>query len=36
MQQMEYALRDAENDFALYSKLNGRLKTMKALSEEKF
>ncbi len=36
MQQMEYALRDAENDFALYSKLNGRLQTMKRLSEEKF
>ena len=36
MQQMEYALRDAENDFALYSKLNGRLQTMKALSEERF
>jgi predicted Zn-dependent protease len=36
MQQMEYALRDAENDFALYSKLNGRLQTMKRLSEERF
>jgi hypothetical protein len=33
---MRYALRDAENDFALYSKLNGRLREMKRLSEEEF
>ena len=35
-QQMRYALRDAENDFALYSKLNGRLREMQRLSEEEF
>jgi predicted Zn-dependent protease len=35
-QQMRYALRDAENDFALHSKLNGRLREMKRLSEEEF
>ena len=33
---MSYALRDAREDFALYSKLNGRLKQMQTLSEEKF
>ena len=36
LQQMRYAIRDAEDDFALYSKLNGRLKTMQMLSEEEF
>ncbi|KGD65998.1 hypothetical protein Y5S_00470 [Alcanivorax nanhaiticus] len=36
LQQMGYALADAEGDFALYSKLSGRMKEMKRLSEEKF
>ena len=36
LQQMSYALRDAREAFALYSKLNGRLKQMQTLSEEKF
>lgn len=34
--QMQYALQDAEDDFALYSKLSGRMKTMQRLSEEEF
>ena len=36
LQQMQYALNDAEKDFALYSKLNGRMKEMQRLSEEEF
>ncbi|MDX1803146.1 MAG: M48 family metalloprotease [Alcanivorax sp.] len=36
LQQMKYALHDANDDFALHSKLNARLKTMQALSQEKF
>ncbi|EKF74004.1 hypothetical protein A11A3_10876 [Alcanivorax hongdengensis A-11-3] len=36
LQQMQYALHDARDDFALHSKLNARLKTMQQLSEEKF
>ncbi len=36
LQQMEYALQDAEDDFALYSKLSGRMKEMQRLSEEQF
>ncbi|WP_235901750.1 M48 family metalloprotease [Alcanivorax sediminis] len=36
LQQMEYALKGAEDDFALYSKLSGRMKDMQRLSEEEF
>lgn len=36
LQQIQYALKDAEGDFALYSKLNGRMKDMQRLSEEEF
>ena len=36
LQQMQYALNDAEKDFALYSKLNGRMKEMQRLSDEEF